>query len=201
MTGAICGSVFNENGTPASAVRVVAMIQGSGGHSGGYPWAYTDASGHYCFNGLAFGLYVFSADDEKKGYPQRGPAFYTWSSPAPEAALTAMHPHAALDWQIPFKAAFLRIHVSADQLTAQVTPIAFDLVVLSRPKLGIDSLVKPLQMAAEGPTTVLLPPGEEVALTATSPGYRQWPGPGEEHLNLRSGETKDITIRLATAAP
>lgn len=201
MTGAICGSVFNENGTPASDVRVVAMIQSPGGHSGGYPWRYTDASGHYCFDGLAFGLYVLSADDERKGYPQRGPAFYTWSSPAPRIALTATHPHAALDWQIPFKAAFLRIHVSPGQLTDQATPIAFDLVVLSRPKLGINSLVRPLQMAAEGPTTVLLPPGEDVALTATSPGYRQRPGSGEEHLNLHSGETKDITIRLARAAP
>jgi hypothetical protein len=176
------------------------MIQGLGGHSGGYPRGITDTNGHYCFDRLELGKYVMSADDEKKGYPMRGSEFYLWDSSGPQVTLTATHSQATLDWKIPFKAGVLRIHVSANHLEPHPTHITFDLVVLSRPNLGIDSLMRPLEMATKESTIVLLPPGVDVSLVAIAPGYRRWPNHGDERLNLRSGEIKDITIPLVTAA-
>ena len=197
--GAICGSVLDENGAPASHVYVIAMLQEMFGHTGGYPGTATDDAGHYCVADLSLGKYILSALDEKKGYPKRGLGFYTWSSPDPQVTLTAQEPQANLDWQIPFKAGFLRLHVSVDHPGVQAVPITFDLVVPSRPKLGYESVMTSLRTDPRDSLTILLPPGDDVFLTAMSPGYRHWPeNERGELLNLRPGETRDITISLVT---
>lgn len=198
-TGSICGSVLDETGAPASHVQVLAILQDPAGH--GLPGSITDETGHYCVDGLRLGKYVMSAADEKKGYPMRSD-FYTWPAPEPQVTLTAQDPQANLDWQIPFKAGFLKIHVSVDHPDIQTVPITFDLIVRSRPKVRYTSVMTSLHTDSKGSFTVLLPPGEDVLLTAMSPGYRHWPNDDRgELLNLRSGETQDITISLETITP
>ena len=205
-TGSVCGSVSDENGAPASHVRVVAapdMSDYPGGGSFGLLGSDTDETGHYCVDHLGPGKYIMSAYDEKKGYPIRlMSGFYTWDSPAPKVTITAYNPDAHLDWRIPFKAGFLRLHVSVDRSDAKTIPVRFSLVVPSRPKVGLYSADWTLKTDQTDSFTVLLPPGEDVSLTATAPGYRRWPDNDRgELLNLRSGETKDITIPLTTITP
>lgn len=201
-TGSICGSVLDENGAPASHVRVVAIQWSPGGHSGGFPGTETSETGHYCIDHLRLGDYEMSAFDNKKGYPQWGIQFYTWDSPAPKVTLTAYDPDAHLDWRIPFKAGFLKLQVFVDHSDDKTVPIRVAVVVPSRPKVGIEVSEWPLRKGQPGSFTVLLPPGEDVLLTATAPGYRRWPDDERgELLNLRSGETKDITIPLTAVTP
>src|SRR4051794_3339345 len=78
--GSICGSVLDENGLPASHVRIVAMPSELNG-SHGFRASSTDQLGRYCIHGLRLGQYVVSAFDQEKGYPHRGPLFYLWQTP------------------------------------------------------------------------------------------------------------------------
>lgn len=204
ITGSVCGSVLDENGAPASHVRVVAapdMSDYPGGGSFGLSGSDTDETGRYCVNHLRPGKYIMSAYDEKKGYPIRlMSGFYRWDSPAPKVTLTAYNRDAHLDWRIPFKAGFLRLHVSVDRSDAKTVPVNISLVVPSRPKVGIRNYS--LSTEQTDSITVLLPPGEDVVLTVAAPGYRRWPdNETGELLNLRSGETKDLAIALTTITP
>lgn len=77
--------MLNESGDPASNVQLTAMMQSPGGHSGGYPNTFTDESGRYCFDGLPFGSYILSGDDEGLGYPMRKfVLFMAYSRPSGE---------------------------------------------------------------------------------------------------------------------
>lgn len=197
ITGSICGSVSDETGAPASHVYVIAMRQDPRGHTGGYPGTLTDETGHYCIDRLDFGKYVLSAADQKRGYPILGPQFYTKDYPETQATLSVQNPEARVDWQIPFKAGFLRLHVSVNHSGVETVPITFDLVVRSRPKFGFQSVMTSLKTDPRSSITILLPPNEDVLLTAMSPGYRHWPDQEiGQLLNLRPGETKDVTISL-----
>ena len=151
---------------------------------------------------LRLGDYEMSAFDDKQGYPLWRLGFYTWDSPAPQVRLTPYNPDAHLDWRIPFKAGFLRLHVSLDRSDVKSVPISILLVVPSRPKVGIHGADRSLGSGQTTSFTVLLPPGEDVLLTATAPNYRRWPDDDTgELLNLRSGETKDLTISLTPVTP
>lgn len=202
LTGLICGSVLDENSAPASHVYVIAMSQGPSGHSGGYPGTFTDETGRYCVDGFGLGKYVMSTADEKKGYPIMGPQFYTEDSPGPQVTLTAQNPEARVDWQIPFKAGFLRLQVSLNHPGVESIPITFDLVVRSRPKVGTYSVMTSLKTGPKASITILLPPHEDVMLTVMAPGYRRWPDDERgQLLNLRPGETENVTIPLVEIAP
>lgn len=199
VTGSICGLVSDETGVPASHVHVIAFKQDRRGHSGGFPTSFTDETGHYCIGHLTLGKYVMSVFDEKKGYPHLplGSQFYAKDYVAPQATLSAENPEARVDWKIPFKAGFLRLHVSISHLGVETVPITFDLVVRSRPKFGIDSVMTSLKTDPRSSITILLPPNEDVLLTATVPGYKRWPDQQKgKLLNLSPGKTEDVTIHL-----
>jgi hypothetical protein len=201
--GSICGRVLDEKGTPASNIHVIAMVMSPSGHSGGYPGAPTDASGHYCIEGLQLGEYVLTADDEGLGYPQRGSSFYSWHTPDPRATLTAQVLMAHLDWQVPFRAGFLRLHLPAAHTANDRVPMKFELVVRSRPRLGLMSVTTFPEMEKSKVITELLPPDEDVLLTVTSPDHLRWPDDGSEGrlLHLHSGEMQELAIPSLKANP
>jgi hypothetical protein len=196
--GSLCGRVLDEKGTPASNIHVIAMGMNPGGYSGAYPGTRTDASGHYCIEGLQLGEYVLTADDKRLGYPQRRTGFFSWHTPDPRVTLTAQVLTAHLDWQIEFRAGFLRIHLPAAHTANDRVPMKFELVVRSRPRLGLMSVT-----TFSDVITVLLPPDEDVLLTVTSPDHLRCPDDGSEGRlpHLHSGEIQELAIPSLKANP
>lgn len=198
-TGSICGLVVDENGAPAAHVRVTAMILSPAGHTGGYPVSQTDEAGHYCIQRLELGLYIMSADDKAKGYPQRGTGFFSWSAPDPEVLLTSQNPSVRSDWQIPFKAGFLKLDLTSVQAES-IDLITFKFVVRSRPKLGLETVTIPVDTEHKV-ITLLVPPDEDVLLTVASPGHQNWPDDGARLVNVPEGATQNLVIPTLQTAP
>jgi len=198
VRGSICGSVLDENGSPTSHVRVTAIREpGPGGSSIGFPFSLTDQLGRYCIHGLRLGEYVLSAFDEEKGYPHRGPAFYTWQTPDPKVELSSLNPHARADWQIPFKSGLVKIQAPEVQSSNQSERVSILFQVRSRPQTGY--LAAGPSTPADRLSTFLLPPDEDVLLTVTCANGRQWrddAGDGKL-LHLRSGEIENITLPIS----
>jgi hypothetical protein len=194
--GKICGTVLDESGNPAANVHVIAILQSSAGHSGGFPGTRADEVGRYCINGLPLGNYLLTADDEGLGYPMRGSTFFTWSSPLPKVALSRQRPNSSFDWKIPFRAAFLYLHLPAAHSRDEITPITIKLVVHSRPNLGLMTIVTRTELGKSKELHILLPPQEDVLLTVSAPSYQRWPNDGSEGklLNLLSGVIQDIVV-------
>lgn len=170
--GEICGIVFNESGDPASNVQLAAMLQAPGGHTGGYPGTYADESGHYCIGGLPLGRYTLSGDDEGLGYPMRDLSFYSWHSPAPHVTLTPEKPDANLDWKLPFRAGFLYLRIPAAHSAQEMVPMAVELVLRTRPRLGRMSAILTPEMGKSVEVRYLLPPQEDVLLRVSAPGHQ-----------------------------
>lgn len=194
--GKVCGSVIDENGSPASHVKVAALIMSVGGHTGGYPSTFADESGHYCIDRLPLGRYTLSGDDKGLGYPMRGNSFYTWRSPAPEVDLTPQKPHADLDWKLPFRAGFLYLNLPAAQSSDEVVPITIKLVAASRPRFGMMSITALPETGNSKEIPVLLPPQEDVFLIVSVPSDQRCPGDERRGklLNVLPGAIEHVSV-------
>ena len=192
VRGSICGVVLDENGLPASHVRVAAIEDAH--QSGGYPSSFTDQSGRYCIHKLKLGEYVLSADDQAKGYPHRGPLFFSWQTPDPKVELNLQNPDARADWQIPFKAGFVKIQIPEMQSGSQSDRVSFLFQVPSRPRGGTMGVGPPIPTGRL--LSFLLPPDEDVLLKVTCADGSQWPDNSGEGklLYVSSGDTENITL-------
>jgi hypothetical protein len=188
--GSICGTVENENGAPASLVRIVAIYQGS--HTGLYPSGKTDSTGHYCIDNVDFGNYVMSADDPKKGYPEMGPIFYSSQRPNPEVHIAIENLKGHADWRIPYKAGFLEVVLTDARTGKPIIPMFFSLALQSNPKDGF------MRGSSVSTAAFLVPPNENIYFTVNARGYREWPGDGTKGklLNLLPGKTEKLAIAL-----
>ena len=195
LMGSICGIVQDENGGPASFVKVVAIYDGP--HSGSYPLGRTDSTGHYCVQNVAIGHYIMSAADPEKGYPEMGSAFYSWQTPKPEASIATTDLEGHADWRIPYKAGFVQIALTDARTGKPVTPMFFKLVVQSRPENGW------MRGSTDSAAALLLPPDENVYLTLSAPGYLQWPTDRTtgKLLNLLPGRTEKLEVALQPLNP
>jgi hypothetical protein len=194
-TGSICGTTLDENGAPAAFVRVVAIYVGA--HSGMYPMGKTDKSGHYCVANVAPGDYVMSADDPEKGYPQIWSIFYDAPSPKPKVSITAQNLQGHADWQIPYKAGFLKVHLTDARTGKQIIPMFFKLVLRSRPDVGF------MRGSCASTMPLLVPPNEDIYFTVSAPDHQEWPRDGTigRLLNLLPGATQDFVIALQPINP
>lgn len=194
--GKICGSVIDENGNPASNVKVAALLMDPGGHTGGYPWTLTDESGHYCIDRLTLGRYRLSGDDKGLGYPMWGNSLYTWRSSGPEVDLTPQKPHADLDWKLPFRAGFLYLKLPPARSSDEIAPITIKLVAVSRPRFGMMSVTTFPETRKSKEITVLLPPQEDVFLIVSVPSDRNCPGDGSRGklLNVLPGAIEHVSV-------
>lgn len=129
-------------------------------------------------------------------------SFFSWRSSDSVVLLTSQNPSVRLDWKIPFKAGFLRLHVPGSRTGSESSPMTFRLVVRSRPQLGMTSLTIPGHME-ERVITLLLPPDEDVLLTLSSPGHLSWPEDESDGmlLHLGSGATENLMVPLLKAVP
>jgi hypothetical protein len=168
--GSICGIVHDENGAPASFVKVVAIYQGS--HTGPYPLGKTDGTGHYCMNNVALGYYAMSAEDTEKGYPQMSSIFYSVQRPTSEVHIAIGNLKGHADWRIPYKAGFVEVALTDAQTGKPIIPMLFNLVLQSSPKNGF------IRGSSSSTTALLVPPNENIYLTVSAPGYKEWPADG-----------------------
>jgi hypothetical protein len=196
-TGSICGMVQDENGAPASFVKVVAKYVGPGGHTGSNPMSKTDQFGHYCVANLVIGDYVMSADDPEKGYPQMETLFYSSHSLNAKITITSQTLEGHADWQIPYKAGFLTVHLTDARTGKQIIPMFFNLVVRSRRDVGF------MRGSSRSTMALLVPPNEDIDFTVSAPGYGEWPGDGTQGrlVNLLPGTTQDFAIALQPIDP
>jgi hypothetical protein len=188
--GSICGTVLNENGSPASAVKVSPDYLGP--HSGVVPFARTDELGRYCLTGLALGDYYMTADDPEKGYPSTASGFFSTEPKRSQVKLSSTNLNGRADWKIPYKAGFVKVELVDAQSGKQIVPMFFELLVQSRPEVGH-------MFGSAGSTTPLLvPPDQDVVVTIHAPGYRQGTDkePQRTVVNLRPGEIKKLHIAL-----
>ena len=188
--GTICGTVLDQDGSPASSVKVSPFYMG--GHSGGVPFAKTDEQGHYCIKGLALGDYYMTADDPERGYPNMASGFFSTGRGRSQVRLTATKLNGHADWKIPYKAGFVKVELLDAQSGKPVDAMFFDLLVQSRPEVGH-------MFGSAGSTTPLLvPPNENIVVTVMAPGYRKETdkGPQRTVINLLPGQTKELRIAL-----
>ena len=194
-TGSICGTTLDEKGAPAAFVRVVAIYVGA--NSGPYSMGETDQLGHYCVANVAVGDYVMSADDPEKGYPQIWSIFYDSPSPKPKVSITAQNLQGHADWQIPYKAGSLKVHLTDARTGKQIIPMFFNLVLRARPDVGF------IRGSCASTTPLLVPPNEDIYFTVSAQGYQEWPGDGTRGrlLNLLPGATEYFEIALQPISP
>ena len=193
-TGSICGTVLDENGQPARSILVTATYLGA--HSGPEPASRSDGSGRYCLGNVPFGESALSADDPKRGYPDMCFAFYSAASESERwktaVTLSAKLPHAERDFRIPYKGAFLTIHLSDAATGTPISGLSVKLRVQSDPD---QRWMSTSQVTSDA---LLLPPNENVLLQVSAPGYREWPYDGSPGyvLNMLPGERKAIDVKL-----
>jgi hypothetical protein len=190
LMGSICGIVQDENGAPASFVKVVAIYQGP--HSGLEPFGKTDSTGHYCINNVADGDYVMSAADTEKGYPELGSIFYSVQRPGPEVHIATGNLKGHADWRIPYKAGFVEVALTDARTGKPIIPMFFNLVLQSSPKNGF------MRGSSLSTAALLVPPNENIYFTVSAPGYKEWPADGTKGilLNLLPGRTERLAIAL-----
>ena len=190
--GSICGIVLDENGLPASSVKVCPFYMGS--HSGGVPVTRTDKQGQYCFRGLVLGDYSMTADDPEKGYPSMANLFFS-TDPMPHVELSATNSNGRVDWKIPYKAGFVKVDLVDAQSGKQIVPMFFDLLVQSRPQVGH------MYGSAMSTIPLLVPPYENVVVTIHAPDYQQDTNEESQRtiVNLSPGEMKKLHIALRPA--
>jgi hypothetical protein len=188
--GSICGIVQDENGAPASFVKVVAIYDGP--HSGPYPLGKTDSTGHYCIDNVASGDYFMSAADPEKGYPEMGSIFYSLQRPNPKVRIVMGNLKGHADWRIPYKAGFIEVALTDARTGKPIIPMFFTLVVQSRPKNGS------MHGSSASTSALLVPPNENIYFIVSARGYGEWPADGTKGklLNLLPGRTERLAVAL-----
>jgi hypothetical protein len=188
--GSICGTVLNENGSPASSVKVSPFYMGA--HSGGVPFARTDEKGHYCLRELPLGDYDVTADDPDRGYPSMTSGFFRTTPLRSRVSISATDLNGHADWKIPYRAGFVKVELVDAQSGKPIVPMFFDLVVQSRPEVGH------MYGSTASTTALLVPPNEDVIVTIHASGYREDTDkePQRTVINLLPGETKELHIAL-----
>jgi len=167
-----------------------------GPHSGLYPASRSDDSGHYCLVNVPYGDNALAADDPAHGYANSQASLYARAIdnkvPVNVAHLSAEHPQATIEVHIPYKAAFLTVHLT-DAITGKPQlALFYELSAQADPQ---GRYIKGSQSAKD---QLLVPPNENVLLKVSAPGYREWPydnSPGYV-LNLLPGEHKTIDVTL-----
>ena len=194
-TGSICGNVQDENGAPAPGIVVAAIYLGP--HSGIRPVSKTDLNGHYCIHDLSAGEYAVSAADPEKQYPDMSTMFYAVHLPGPRVELRAGTNEAHADFRIPYKAGKITIKLMDARTGKPITSMLFGMEIKAAPEQRY------IHGSSDSTMPLLVPPNEDVYLTVTSTGYREWPDDGTKGriINLLPGTTLELTIALEPLSP
>ncbi|MBB5061235.1 hypothetical protein HDF16_005971 [Granulicella aggregans] len=95
--------------------------------------------------------------------------FYAVHAPEPRIRIGPEALHAHLDWQIPYKAGFLRVNLT-DLITGK--PIK---VMSTELSVGAGDAVRYMHGSEYSNQVLLIPPNEQVFLKVSAQGYESWP--------------------------
>lgn len=189
--GQISGAVINEYGTPIDKARVWIDVAASGNlHNSQF--ADTDEHGRFEFRGLKLRRFVIAAEKPEDGYPDPRLSIYR---PAPtEVILTKDMTSADMTLQVGPKAGVLT-GTLRDKTTGKIIVGGFSLTRVDDPKVAVG-------MSGAAEFRLLLPPGTDVILEASAPGFKSWFYPGSPDLasavplHLESDEHQELDIEM-----
>jgi len=185
QTGAISGTVVDENGQPLDHARVNAEPVGSRPRSSAVRYVETDGSGHFVVDRLAWGTYRVFAKKEEAGYPDMQWSFYS-NDIVTVATVTPGKLQSALQ---------ITLGPRCGVLTGSVTNALNGAPVNSGLRLSrADNPQEWMSISMPPKYRVLLPPSTDVLLQVSAPGFKTWTPP--EPVHLRSGEQMRLDIAL-----
>jgi Carboxypeptidase regulatory-like domain len=199
-SGVIRGTVVDEAGNPVAGATVWAVRFDVPVH-GFQPEFQTGADGRFTIGHLSYGKYNVLAKKESDGYADVHWGVYDYS--VPTAEIFASAPVADVRVRIGPKAATV-----SGSITDAVSGAKLETVTLriwqwtgqhntESNSLSASSVANP-----PGTYRILVPPGKEVGLEISAPGYKPWTYSGEFGgtepfpLNLASGAAKVINVQL-----
>jgi hypothetical protein len=164
--GEIHGIVTAQDGTPAKGLRLNAIPRDGAPLGMALPWTKTDETGFYRFVRLSFGKYSVFAADNNAGYSIFTTGYGSEGNASVE--LTAEHPEAELNVQLPPPAAFLLFHLTNQKTGAPISGIEVTVMTAENPPKFIFS---GSQSSAD---PVLIPSNKNLLLHVKSWGFREW---------------------------
>ena len=194
-TGALDGTVLNENGKPVEGALVYADCRDRP-RAGPVPHSETTANGRFAFRGLRWGHYDVYAAKVEDGYPEIWSAFFSRDHPSQIVTLGPHHQTASLTIRMGPKAGGLAVTVTDAVTSAPLSAC----VEFKRAADPADYLTGSGLVNTKRPT--LIPSDTDVLWKVRLDGYKPWYYPGTtDHskaapLRLRPGQIKNVTIQL-----
>jgi len=188
----IYGLVVDQEGQPAKAIKLIAFPLGVP-LATTLPYTRTDQDGRYRLTDIPWwGRYTVYAEDEAAGYSMSNGQLIDLSDKIEEVTLSPQHAEAELDLRLPPKAGFLEIHPSNKETGAAITQVEIQVLLPEKPERPVWSRWRPSNCV------ILVPPGKEVLLHVTCPGFREWAesvGKGKP-LRVPSGDRLTLNVEL-----
>jgi hypothetical protein len=189
--GAIHGTVFNQDGTPAKGLTLNAEPLGVM-LAMPLPWTKTNDAGAYRFEHLQWGRYTVFAEDKEAGFSMFSTGAGGVAGHPPEVELTAEHPEAEFTVHLPPSAGFLLFHLTNRSTGAPITGV--EVTVMSG-----DATPKPIFGGGFSlPQPILVPSDRDLLLHVTSWGFKEWEesvGAGK-HIRIAPGNRLSLDVQL-----
>ncbi|HEX4229009.1 MAG TPA: hypothetical protein VHZ07_10080 [Bryobacteraceae bacterium] len=192
QTGAISGTVVDDQGRPAVGIKVAALPLASMAMA--VPWKTTGSDGKWQSAGLKLIGYWLVTEDEPAGYPNTMSRLYQLN---PQLVyLSPESPVANVVIRLGPKAAVLTGYVTDAVTGSPVRNGGIELWRSDDVKRSIGG--RPVQAQYK----ILLPASTAVSLKFSAPGYQSWYYPGvadasrATSLTLESGQQQTLDVRL-----
>jgi len=131
--GAIYGTAFNPDGTPAKNLTLNALPLGVIPVMP-LPWAKTNDAGAYRFEHLPFGRYTVFAEDKEAGYSMFSTGAGSTPGHPPEVELSVEHPEAEFTVHLPPPAGFVLFHLTNRATGAPIAGITLTVMSGASPQ-------------------------------------------------------------------
>lgn len=190
--GSVRGTVIDEKGQLVAEAQVECDPMDGRSAARALLIVETDKNGHFSVENLALGSYKLFAMKESSGYPNTAFGFY--SNVFPTVTLTANVPTADITLKVGPPAGVMSGSVT-DAVTSAPVPAGFLLRRISDPDNWISMSERPEYR-------ILLPPGTDVSLEVSAPGYKTWYYGGASDtlkrppIRLESGKEMKLDIQL-----
>ena len=193
--GVIYGTAIAPDGTPAKELTLNALPLGVA-LAMVLPWTKTNEVGAYRFEHLPLGRYTVYAEDKAAGYSNFSTGVGGPGHPR-EVELTAEHPEAEFDLQLPPQAGFLLFHLTNRSTGA---PISGSQVTVLSQELT-PTLI--FSMSCSSTEPILVPSNKDLLLHVTAMGFLEWKqtiGTGMP-LHIAPGGRLTLDVQLQPANP
>jgi hypothetical protein len=185
--GAIYGTVINQDGTPAKGLMLNALPLGVM-LAMPLPWTKTNDAGAYRFEHLQLGRYTVYAEDKEAGYSSFSTGAGGTPGHLPEVELTAEHPEAEFNVNLPPPAAFLLFHTTNRRTGTPIPRV--EVTVMSA-----DATPRTIFSSGFSSTEALLVPSDkDLLLHVTSWGFNDWEQSVGAGLHIRIAPANRLTL-------